>query len=88
MKVTDIQTKILEVEEEYDEIMFSIKATVENDSNDTEVMVVIQGLDSDGFEIHSEMLDGNIPIGKTRVLTSRSDMSKKLYGQIVKWQVK
>ena len=88
MKVTDIQTKILEVEEEYDEIMFSIKATVENDSNDTEIMVVIQGLDSDGFEIHSEMLDGNIPIGETRVLTSRSDMSKKLYEQIVKWQVK
>ena len=88
MKVTDIQTKIIDAEEDYDEIMFSIKATVENDSNSTDVMVVIQGIDSDGFEIHSELLDGSIPVGETRVLTTRSDMNKKLYDRIVKWQVK
>lgn len=68
---------------------FSIKASVENNSGETEVAVCLQGLDSEGFEIYRVYLEGRIPIGEDKVLTTKEDdVDKKLFEQIVKWEGK
>ena len=68
---------------------FSIKASVENNSDKTEISLCLQGLDSEGFEIYRVYLEGRIPIGENRMLTSKEDdVNKKLFEQIVKWEGK
>lgn len=68
---------------------FSIKASVENNSDKTEISLCLQGLDSEGFEIYRVYLEGRIPIGENRMLTTKEDdVDKKLFEQIVKWEGK
>ena len=68
---------------------FSIKASVENNSDKTEISLCLQGLDSEGFEIYRVYLEGRIPIGENRMLTTKEDdVNKKLFEQIVKWEGK
>ena len=83
----DIATRV--VSEDEDDFSFAIKALVQNGSDDPEVFITLQGLDSDGFEIYDVILEGTIPIGASKVLTTREDyVDKKLFGQIVGWQQK
>jgi hypothetical protein len=87
MTIEDIATKILK--EEDGEFSYAIKALVENDSDDEEVSIEIQGLDEDGFEIYSLYLSGIIPIGESKYLTTREDYAEPdLFHKIVKWQIK
>ena len=83
----DIATRV--VSEDEDDFSFAIKALVQNGSDDPEVFITLQGLDSDGFEIYDVMLEGTIPIGASKVLTTRKDyVDKELFGQITAWQQK
>ena len=83
----DIATRV--VSEDEDDFSFAIKALVQNGSDDPEVFITLQGLDSDGFEIYDVILEGTIPIGASKVLTTREDyVDKELFGQIVGWQQK
>ncbi len=85
--VRDIVTRV--VAENKDDMSFAIKALVKNESDDTEVYVELQGLDNDGFEIYDIGLRGTIPIGASKVLTTREDyVDKELFGQIIDWQQK
>ena len=87
IKVSDIATKVLEEDDE-GYISFTIKALVENDS-DEDIYFSLQGIDSDGFEILNVDLEGEIPRGKNKILTTRADYIKNnLFAQIVKWQTK
>ncbi|MDP8263691.1 MAG: hypothetical protein P9M13_10385 [Candidatus Ancaeobacter aquaticus] len=87
MKVSDIAVKVMP--DDNDRISFAIKALVGNDSDDTEVLVELQGLDSDGFEVYTLLLEGEIPIGGSKVLTTKEDyIEKDLFDQIAEWQVK
>ena len=89
MKISNISTKLISTNDEAGVISFSIKALVENDTDDAEVFVELQGLDSDGFEIYDLTLQGNIPIERSKVLTMKEDyVDKELFEQIVRWQDK
>lgn len=83
--VSDISTKKFKDSE--GDISVAIKATVKNLSEDTYVELYIQGIDEDGFEMLSIELSGEIPIGDSKVLTTREDyVDKKLLKQVVEWQ--
>ena len=84
--VHDIGTRV--VSEDEDDISLAIKALVQNESDDTEVYITLQGLDSDGFEIDDITLTGTIPIGTSKVLTNKAYVDKELFEQIVVWQEK
>ena len=84
--VHDIGTRVVSKDE--DDISLAIKALVHNESDDTEVYIELQGLDTEGFEIHDTTLTGTIPIGASKVLTKRTYVDKELFEQIVVWQEK
>ncbi|MCD4769883.1 MAG: hypothetical protein K8R35_06935 [Bacteroidales bacterium] len=87
MNVTEVKTKVISEENEY--VSFAIKALVENNSKDTEVMVELQGLDNEGFEIFSIFLKGSIEVGESKILTLKEDYVKKdIFDQIVQWQTR
>ena len=89
MKVSDIVTKVIKKEDEDGDISFAIKALIENDSDDEDIYVNLQGLDSDGFEIYDVTLTGKISIGKSNTLTTKvTYINKELFEQIVTWQDK
>ena len=83
--VTDIAYKVIK-ENEDGWVDVSLKATVENQSDDEEVMVELQGVDGEGFEVHSVFLDGHVPIGKSKVLTTKEGIEKSIYNMITHWQ--
>ncbi len=85
--VDDIATRVVSADE--DDFSFAIKALIQNGSDNPRVFVELQGLDSDGFEIYDVILESIIPIGASKVLTTREDyVDKELFEQIVVWQQK
>ena len=83
--VTDIAYKVIkEGEDEWVDV--AIKATVENQSDDEDVMVELQGVDGEGFEVCSVYLDGRVPLGKSKVLTTKEGIEKSIYKMITHWQ--
>ena len=83
-EVSNIAAKLISTDDE--DVTFAIKATVKNNSHGEDVLIKIQGVDADGFEIESVFLDGTVPIGGTRTLTTREDIARELYEQITHWQ--
>ena len=84
-EVSNIATKLIPTDDE--DVTVAIKATIKNNSDNEHVLVGIQGLDADGFEIDLVHLMGDIPIGGTRTLTTREYIARKLYEQITQWQM-
>ena len=84
-EVSNIAAKLISTDDE--DVTVAIKATVKNNSDDESVIIEIQGVDADGFEIETVFLNGDIPIGGTRTLTTRLEyLAKELYEQITHWQ--
>ena len=83
-EVSNIAAKLISTDDEG--VTVAIKATVENRSDDEHVIVVIQGVDADEFEVGLVYLQGDIPIGGTRTLTTRENIARELYEQITHWQ--
>ena len=88
MKVYDIATKVIATDDEDDEIEFAIKASVENQSDDKDVFIELQGVDADGFEVETVFLEGRIAPGEQKTLTTKETIDKALFEQIVNWQFK
>ena len=88
-KVSDIATKVIATYKDGD-VRLVIKATVENGSADSEEEVVIwlQGVDAEGFEVEDAYLIGNITVGGSQTLTRRIFIEGELYKQISRWQVR
>ena len=86
MQVSDIRAKVLSVDEE-GELTITVKATVLNDSDQSNVFVKLQGLDDEDFEIFSTILDGIIPINDTKIMTEMIDeVDADTFNSIAKWQ--
>ena len=83
-EVSNIAAKLISTDDE--DVTVAIKETVENRSDDEDVTIEIQGVDADGFEVERTYLEGDIPIGGTRTLTTRTDIARELYEQITHWQ--
>ena len=84
-EVFDIAYKVIK-EDEDGWVDVAIKATIENQSDDEDVMVEIQGVDREGFEVESVVLSGRVPIGKSKVLTTKESIEKSLFKMITLWQ--
>lgn len=91
IKVSNIAVKILKVDNEENELSYAVKADITNSKDDEyseeEVMVEIQGIDEDGFEIISVYLNGNVKFNTTKTLTDRLEyQDKDEFNQVVSWQ--
>jgi hypothetical protein len=85
--VSNIATKVLKRDSDDESLTFSIKADVTNKTDDSEVYVRLQGLDSEGFEVYSVSLDGSIQRNATKTLTTKeSYVDFSDFDQIVSWQ--
>lgn len=86
INVKDFAVKVLKIDED-DQLSFAVKIAVENLSDDELVYFTLQGIDDEGFEVYSLTLTGNVPIGETKILTTREDyVDASEYRQIVAWQ--
>ena len=88
-KVENIAVKLLKAED--DDVSYAIKADVTHQKgeydDDTDVIVEIQGIDRDGFEVLNVYLEGNVPFGQTKTLTKRVDYcDKNDFQSAVRWQ--
>ena len=72
MKIENISTKVIRPGNHNEIIDYSIKCTVHNDTMAEHVRINLQGLDFDGFEIDTVTIDGTIPVGETKVMTTRT----------------
>ncbi len=87
MKVSDIATKVINKDDD-GYVSFAIKALVENDSDEEEVYVCLQGLDNEDFEVYEMTLTGKISTGESKVLTTSDYVAASIFEQIIKWQEK
>ena len=85
LKISDIATKnIIDSE---GEISLAVKATIKNLSDETDIYASIQGIDRDGFEVILIGLSGDIPIGESKVLTTREEfIDQLLLKEVVEWR--
>ena len=85
LKITDIATKnIIDSE---GEASLAVKATVKNLSDESDIYASIQGIDRDGFEVILIGLSGDIPIGESKVLTTREEfVDQLLLKEVVEWR--
>ncbi len=85
--LTNIATRIVTSDE--DGLSFAIKAEVLNRSDDPDVYLEVQGVDAEGFVIYSVYLDGNVPVGTGKTLTTLEEcVNLTVFEQIVTWQTK
>ena len=90
-EVSDIATKVISAPEDGEDsyVRLAIKATVKNKKErGGDVYIELQGVDMEGFEIETATLHGNVPLGRTRTLTTRELIEVGLYKQIARWQEK
>ena len=84
--VTNIATKIVTRDSD-GVIWFAIKCTVTNRGMSERAGVILQAVGSDGFEITTVPLAGDLGPGQTKTLTTKHYMAEKDYKRIAKWQV-
>ena len=86
--VGDISTKKMSEVDSGGDVWFSIKAIVKNTSQaDKNIGLVLQAVDSDGFELKSVALTGIIKAGGEEILTDKTYMPDKQYRGINKWKL-
>lgn len=86
-EIEDIGCRVI-YEDDDGDVRISVKATVENNSDDDDVRTELRGVDKDGFELESVYLSGHVPMGSQRVLTETAYMKNTLFEQIVDWERK
>jgi len=87
LELSDIQIKKLD--EEDNMVDFAIKCKITNNSDeDDNLEIMIQGLDEDGFEVYMIDFYEKIPIGESKVFTTRETYVKsKIFNSIASWQL-
>ena len=85
--VTNIATKIVTPRDSNGDIWFAIKCTVTNRGTWERPGVILQAVGSDGFEIKTVSLTGDLGPGQTKTLTTKDYMAEKDFKRIVKWQL-
>ena len=84
--VTNIATKIVTPRDSNGDIWFAIKCTVTNRGMSERAGVILQAVGSDGFEITTVPLAGDLGPGQTKTLTTKDYMAEKDFKRIAKWQ--
>lgn len=85
MKIIDLATKKLKADDE--DVTISFKLIVESNLKNEYADFEIKGLDSEGFEITSVIINDSIEDGETKTITERTDISIEDFEAIVEWKV-
>ncbi len=88
VSVSEVAVIAIETDEDGD-LWFSGKATVSNHTDERiKLDVVIQGIDSNGFEIEDLWIEGHLAVGETKTLTDRYFTAESNFKRIVEWRLK
>jgi hypothetical protein len=88
VKTSDVAFKSLDDYTTQDELWFSIRVTVKSNLSSTKRIVVeLQGVDKDGFEIEEFHLESDFAPGELKILSDKTFLKTKLIQSIVRWQV-
>ena len=87
IEVTEVGCRQLLPADDDGEINVSVKATVQNNTEDSVHRPELKALDKDGFEVASVSLDGRVSPGDTQTLTTTDFVNAELFEQIVEWRV-
>ena len=82
--ISNFAFKEIEYLDNFDEIKLSLKVDIENMSDSSSVMISVQALDEEGFEVDKFYLDGKVTKGTKGSITSKSGMDFHLYSQTTK----
>jgi len=86
--VTEIVVRSVDENMSATELWFSVKALVTNNTASRRTVVIgIQGVDRDGFELKDFIMRGSLEANETRFLTDRQYMPKENFQKVVQWQV-
>jgi len=86
--VTEIVVRSVDENMSAIELWFSVKALVTNNTaSPRTVLIGIQGIDRDGFELKDFIMRGSLEANETRFLTDRQYMPKDNFQKVVRWQV-
>ncbi len=85
--VSDIAVKSLDIYTTEHELWFSVKATVWNNTPvPRRIIVEIQGIDQDGFELKDFVLKSEFAAGQTKILTDTRFMKEDLFKNVLRLQ--
>jgi len=86
IKVYDISTKKIKKSSNY--VYVAIKVKVKNYSSDSDVSLLVECIDNNGFQLDTTYVDGIIRKGKTGYLTGQEMIEKDIYPKIKEWRAK
>jgi hypothetical protein len=88
LTVIDISTKKMSEVDSSGDVWFSVRAVIRNNTSEPKNVVLnIQAVDSEGFELKSVSLRGRIPANVPDSITDKTYMPDKQYRAIDKWKV-
>jgi len=86
--VTEIVVRSVDENMSATELWFSVKALVTNNTASPRTVVIgIQGVDREGFELKDFIMRGSLEANETRFLTDRQYMPKENFQKVVHWRV-
>jgi len=90
LNVSDIATKVLTEPDDDGDVNVAVKATIMNDDESEAVdgHVVIQGVDSDGFEVETIYLQYSLAPRESKIVSDRTNMKFEEFSRIARLQVK
>jgi len=85
---SDLSHKILAGPDKDGDYLISVKVTVKSllDTGQ-EVLLRVQALDAEGFEVFEMELKGRIGAKETRTISDSAYISERLYRTVTKWQM-
>lgn len=82
-------TKIVKESDSLGDTWYAIKCTVKNSATPGRITVILQAVDSEGFEICSQHFTAiDMKSDETKTITDKGTVPQKDYKRIAKWQIK
>ena len=76
------------VEEGSQNVLVTLKAHVTNHGSSDDFTIDVVGVDKDGYELQTVKMSGHVGGGETKVFLEQIKMPRKVYNQIVEWNLK
>ncbi len=86
LSVTNIMP--IYVEEGSQNVLVTLKAHVTNHGASDDFTIDVVGVDKEGYELQTVKMSGHVGGGETKVFLEQIKMPKKVFKQIVKWELK
>jgi len=88
VEVGDVYARVILGPDEDGDLYVSIKVSVTNNTDaEKHVVLSIQGLDSDEFEVYETTLSGNVEPKETETITDTAYIEAEVFQAIYEWRV-